>query len=521
MKYLSILFALLIPSLLLCQDVEDIFKVVEEMPRFPGCEDIGDKKFKRECSNEKLIEFIYQTLEYPAEAKTNKIEGTVVLQFVVDKDGSITKAKIIRDIGGGCGQAALKVVNTMTKMTYDTITTFDESTYSETVKIIANRKLWRPGYQRGIPVKVLFTLPINFKLEHKDQTIDEVEVHAEKSPETWTNFPPEYRSYQHYKDEVVTPTLVKEVYKVEPIEADKIVGDIIPYGEAMHPILHKMGRHNGIDFRAVPGVAIMATAIGTVEEVGYDHERYGQFVTIKHSEETKSLYAHMSSIHVFQGQSVKAGEQIGDVGMSGAATYPHLHYEVHVNGQTENPITENRERIKAKKENLKSSHLELSNTKDLKPLIVVDGEIQVDVFDIEMLRPEDIKTINVLKDHSAIAKYGEAATNGVVEITLKTSSKDQLNAGKLTDVQFDLQQNYPNPVAGSTTISFHLPNDRPASLLFYNQAGQYLYGIKDSFRQGLNEVSISTVDLNTSGVIYYFLIQDQLTAVKKMLVSKY
>ncbi|MBR3939047.1 MAG: energy transducer TonB, partial [Bacteroidales bacterium] len=66
------------------------------------------------------------------------ITGRVFLTFVVEKDGSIANARILRDIGGGCGQEALRVVKSMPK--------------------------WIPGEQRGIPVRVQFNLPVYFKL---------------------------------------------------------------------------------------------------------------------------------------------------------------------------------------------------------------------------------------------------------------------------------------------------------------------------------------------------------------------
>ncbi|MBK9254859.1 MAG: energy transducer TonB [Saprospiraceae bacterium] len=123
---------------------EEIFKVVEQMPRFPGCEEIaGDEKKKEECAKQKMLEYIYKNLKYPAIARENGVEGQVVLQFVVDKDGSITETKIVRDIGAGCGTAAESVVNGMNNM----------------------GKKWTPGKQRGRPVKVLYTLPVKFKLE--------------------------------------------------------------------------------------------------------------------------------------------------------------------------------------------------------------------------------------------------------------------------------------------------------------------------------------------------------------------
>ena len=122
---------------------EEIFKVVEQMPRFPGCEDKKTDKEKDDCAKTKMLEYIYNNLKYPAIARENGVEGQVVLQFVVDKDGSIADAKVVRDIGAGCGAEAEKVVNGMNNM----------------------GKKWIPGKQRGRPVRVLYTLPVKFKLE--------------------------------------------------------------------------------------------------------------------------------------------------------------------------------------------------------------------------------------------------------------------------------------------------------------------------------------------------------------------
>jgi len=119
---------------------EEIFKVVEQMPRFPGCEDSGGTKEEiAKCAEDKMLQFIYKNLKYPAIARENGVDGMVVLQFVVDKSGNVTDAKVVRDIGAGCGDAAMKVVKQMPQ--------------------------WVPGKQRGRAVKVLYTLPVRFKLE--------------------------------------------------------------------------------------------------------------------------------------------------------------------------------------------------------------------------------------------------------------------------------------------------------------------------------------------------------------------
>ncbi|HMT69476.1 MAG TPA: TonB family protein [Saprospiraceae bacterium] len=125
-------------------DENEIFKVVEMMPRFPGCEGItGTIKEKEQCAQVKMLEYIYQNLKYPQLARENGVEGTVVLHFVIAKDGYIDDIKIVRDIGAGCGDAAASAVDSMNDM----------------------NERWIPGTQRGRKVRVLYTLPVKFKLE--------------------------------------------------------------------------------------------------------------------------------------------------------------------------------------------------------------------------------------------------------------------------------------------------------------------------------------------------------------------
>ena len=69
------------------------------MPRFPGCEDKGSAAEKKQCADKKMLEFIYKNIKYPAIARENGVEGTCVIQFVVEKDGAIADAKVVRDIG--------------------------------------------------------------------------------------------------------------------------------------------------------------------------------------------------------------------------------------------------------------------------------------------------------------------------------------------------------------------------------------------------------------------------------------
>jgi len=137
---------------------EEIFTVVEEMPRFPGCEDEQDKNVRQKCSQEKLLSYIQSNIKYPKSAQDKGIGGLTIVQFYIDKDGSLKGSKLLRDIGEGCGEEALRIIDLMNEQGIR----------------------WIPGKQRGEIVKVKFTLPIRFKLDKTPKNTSEESVPAEK-----------------------------------------------------------------------------------------------------------------------------------------------------------------------------------------------------------------------------------------------------------------------------------------------------------------------------------------------------
>lgn len=105
-----------------------------------------------------------------------------------------------------------------------------------------------------------------------------------------------------------------------------------------HPILLEMRPHEGIDVSAPTGTPIVAPATGTVVFAGSD-KGYGMSVEIDHGNGIRTRFAHCSRIAVRTGQRVTRGQLIAAVGMTGLATAPHLHYEIHVNGKAVDPLT--------------------------------------------------------------------------------------------------------------------------------------------------------------------------------------
>ncbi len=105
---------------------QQIFQVVEEMPEFPGG--------MAEC-----LKFLGKNIKYPTISQENGVQGKVIVQFVVNKDGSIVDPVVVRSVDPYLDKEALRVIKTMPK--------------------------WKPGKQRGKAVRVKYTVPVTFKLQ--------------------------------------------------------------------------------------------------------------------------------------------------------------------------------------------------------------------------------------------------------------------------------------------------------------------------------------------------------------------
>ena len=106
---------------------QTIFEVVEQMPEYPNGGMAG------------LMQFLSKNIKYPTIAQENGTQGRVTVQFVVNKDGSIVDAKVLRGVDPYLDKEALRVINSMPK--------------------------WKPGKQRGKPVRVKYTVPVMFRLQ--------------------------------------------------------------------------------------------------------------------------------------------------------------------------------------------------------------------------------------------------------------------------------------------------------------------------------------------------------------------
>ena len=112
---------------------------------------------------------------------------------------------------------------------------------------------------------------------------------------------------------------------------------IRPFGLSADPFTGRRGLHAGVDFSQRPGAPVYASGGGRVEEAGQDL-LWGYFVRIRHTNRVETFYAHLRQIRVHAGQNILRGQVIGWVGESGAATGPHLHFEMLFLGERVDPL---------------------------------------------------------------------------------------------------------------------------------------------------------------------------------------
>jgi len=143
-------------------------------------------------------------------------------------------------------------------------------------------------------------------------------------------------------DEVLNMALNKEklvssMPAIMPISNKSLKSTASGWGYRFHPIYKIKQFHYGMDFTAAIGTKVYATGDGVVKDVQTIGGGYGRWILIDHGFDYATMYAHLSGFNVKIGDQVKRGQVIGYVGNSGTSTGPHLHYEVHKNGEPVNP----------------------------------------------------------------------------------------------------------------------------------------------------------------------------------------
>lgn len=120
------------------KEEDEIFVIAQKMPLFGDC-DSSNRTERKACSDKAILEYIYDHINYPTLARENAIEGFVVATLVITKEGKVEQVKIVRELGGGCSQEVLRVLENMPD--------------------------WIPGMNNFKAVRVKMTVPVKFVLQ--------------------------------------------------------------------------------------------------------------------------------------------------------------------------------------------------------------------------------------------------------------------------------------------------------------------------------------------------------------------
>jgi periplasmic protein TonB len=116
----------------------EVFNIVEKMPAWYSCEKNENEEERYKCTSYAMQTFLAKNIIYPTKARDNGITGTVYVTFIINEDGKVINAKILRGISDQLDEEALRVINKM--------------------------PTWQPGVQKGNPVSVQFNVPVKFTI---------------------------------------------------------------------------------------------------------------------------------------------------------------------------------------------------------------------------------------------------------------------------------------------------------------------------------------------------------------------
>ncbi|QHS55425.1 TonB family protein [Mucilaginibacter sp. 14171R-50] len=313
-----------------------VFTAVEHSPGFPG----GQAAFSR---------FLSKNLKYPAEARKNKVEGRVVVNFVVETDGSLSDIRVLRGVGSGTDEEAVRVLKTSPK--------------------------WKPGVQNGRKVRVQYTVPITFSLGNKLTSTGEP-ASSEGSPvftavEQSPVFPGGDKAFSEW--------LGKNVKYPKPARDANIQGRVI-----VTFVVEKDGSLSGIRvIRGVsPDIDKEALRVMNLSPAWRPGLQNGHTVRVAYS-----LPINFS-LAVDDEKETKTG---------------YVPYAAPDNALDTNQVT---------------PLIKVRNGYGTVPLYVLNGKI-IKQEEMSVLPANEIESITVLKDRSAISLYGKNGENGVILITTK------------------------------------------------------------------------------------------------------
>ena len=325
-----------------------VYTAVQRSPTFPG----GDKGFGT---------YLAKNVKYPAEARNKSVQGRVIATFVVEKDGSLSGVKIVRGIGSGADEEALRVLKASPK--------------------------WHPGLQNGKPVRVQYSVPISFALavETDKENKSELFTEVERVPA----FPGGWEAFEKYLARTLKYPAQARKNKTE---GRVIVMFVVEKDGSLTNVHVARGIGDGADEEAVRVISASPKCVAG--------DQNGHKVRVQYS----------VPIQFKLGGKASTVNKTGKVQMEEKKFYNYTAtYTPKVLNLLDTSSPE------------KKTIVIRSPKGALSPLYIVNGK---EVPDLELINPNSIQSINVIKDLTATEKYGAKGLNGVIVVELKQAKKN-------------------------------------------------------------------------------------------------
>ncbi len=447
-----------------------VFKIVQQMPRFPGCEELeGTNRDKEECGKKEMLEFIYTNLNYPAIARVNGIQGTNVIQFIVERDGRLSDLNLVRDIGGGTGEETMKVMRKM------------QEEYT-----------WTPGYQKGKAVKVLFTLPIKFKLDESD-----TECCENEDDKKILGAQDELRPLFIVDGEEIgigpfdlNPDQIRTVNVFKGDEATKKYGTKAKHGVVL--IETKDGKYDVRNI-TVPNPKPTQLVDGEILKVVEEMPHFPGCEEIEGTHQEKVDCGNKKMLEfIYKNLKYPAAAIVNGVEGTNVVQYvvekdgsiSGLNLVRDIGGGTGEATMKVIEKMQAE-------------------YIWTPGNQNGETVRVLFTLPVNFKLADNDDDFC-----DEEDKSSTVKSTIATS-------------EYNLYQNKPNPFRTYTDISFELPSNARAQITVYDFTGKVVRTVNDQFNRGLNTVRFTKSELGAAaGVLYYELESGEFKLTRKMIVAE-
>ncbi|WP_454803537.1 TonB family protein [Mucilaginibacter phyllosphaerae] len=325
------------------QNNNQVFNAVEQVPSFPG----GQQAFNK---------YLAKNIKYPADAKKNKVEGRSVISFIVEKDGSLSDLKVVRALGSGTDEEAIRVLKASPK--------------------------WKPGVQNGRKVRVQYALPVNFSLANKvvatSVATGDNDAQVYTAVENLPTFPGGDNAFSKWLAQNVRyPKAAREAN----IKGRVIVTFVIEKDGELTDVKIIRGVNEDIDKEAL---RVMQNSPKWIPG-----NQKGKPVRVAYSVPINF------ALSADDDKATKTGYM--------------------PNANPAKTLTL-----------LDTSHttplVKIKNGYGTTPLYVLNGKI-IKQAEMQLINPQNIESISVLKSDNAAKTYGSAGANGVVEIYTKKKSK--------------------------------------------------------------------------------------------------